>query len=339
MDPDDELQNSEWFCPTCVAARNRDNPVASGLFGSIYRIVDESITRAYALPYNIREYFEGVRTGDEGEFEDIGLPRTQHHPVRTDRSNFPMEPNYKELRDNKGNFITCYHCGLTSNGRDIIPCDYCPARWHLDCLDPPLAVAPRRKTGDNLKPNATWRCPLHAEHDLAKFGRAEFSAPGDIGNHQSRLRRPKNPISKDVSMERGFRNNGVIDVTLMKEDDARIAGVEMYGQVYRLPERGIRLDFIDRVKKSWYEDNTFPGLLDAPKHLRGHLYRPNVLERQEKPEHDVSDPRRASDNEMAMLEANAMANAKLRRKTLREQQAVLQLLTLAQDSEISQRRC
>ena len=36
----------------------------------------------------------------------------------------------------------------------LVGCDYCPATFHTDCLDPPLAVAPR----------VTWMCPLHVEH-------------------------------------------------------------------------------------------------------------------------------------------------------------------------------
>lgn len=346
LDPEKEV-DGEWFCPRCIAQRNRGPISTSGLFGPIFRIVDDTIPKAFSLPFEIRDYFEGVKTGEEGEYEEIGLPRTQNNSLRMNRAGFIEEPNYKELRDTKNNFIVCYRCGLTANGRDIIPCDYCPARWHLDCLDPPLAVAPRRRGGD--KPNASWRCPLHVEHDLARIGRSDLAAPGEMGRFLPRLRRPKHAIPLDAALPRGFRNNGVIDVDMMKEDEIKIHEVEMHGHVYKIPEHGIRLDFIDRVKKSWYEDQTFPVMMQKPKHVREHLYRPDVLPRpvkhrpteQEEYQKDLAMTREepaqlnqgfpsiSATDSAAIVEANAAVNAALRNKTLREQQTVLNLARMS----------
>lgn len=36
----------------------------------------------------------------------------------------------------------------------LVPCDYCPLFFHLDCLDPPLTTPPTGK----------WMCPNHPEH-------------------------------------------------------------------------------------------------------------------------------------------------------------------------------
>jgi len=328
LDPDAEVEG-EWFCPQCVARRNKGHIEASGLFGRIIRRVDDIIPKAYTLPFEIRDYFEGVKTGDEGEYEEIGLPRTQNNLVKMNRAGFFEEPNYKELRDSKGHFISCYRCRSTSNGRDIIPCDYCPARWHLDCLDPPLAVPPRRRIGD--KPNASWRCPLHAEHDLINIGRAEGAAPGDLGR-MPRLRRPKSAIPFDVAVPRGFRNNGVIDVKLMKDEVPDIKEVEMHGQVYRLPEMGIRLDFIDRVKRSWYEDQTFPALIGRRKHIRESLYRPDSPVTGHKVRSSVAVASGVK-NDIPPTEVlpTAQANETLRRKTFKEQEAVLSLVGLNGD--------
>jgi hypothetical protein len=232
-----------WYCSRCVARQHHGPAEVNGILGRLITQSDDINPKAFGLPLRIREYFDGIRTGDEGEYEDVGLPRTQTTDVKMNRAGFIEEPDYKKLRDAKGNVIFCYRCRLTSNGkRDIIPCDFCPYRWHLDCLDPPLAVPPRRRNGD--KPNATWRCPLHIENDLRNCGNGE----GSVLGRQPRHRMPKNPIPRDVSMSRGFRNSGVIDVELMK-DDERIDDVEMLGTVYRLPERGIRLDFLDRVRR------------------------------------------------------------------------------------------
>lgn len=292
------------------------------MFGRICQQVDDVIPKAFSLPHNIRDYFEGVKTGEEGEYEEIGLPRTQNNnPPKMNRAGFFDEPDYKATRDSKGNIITCYRCGLTSHGRDVIPCDYCPARWHLDCVDPPLAVAPKRRLGD--KPNHSWRCPLHAEHDLANVGQTG-AAPGDLGR-VPRLRKPKGAIPHDVNMTRGFRNNGIVEIELEKEEaEAEIRELEMQGKVYRIPERGVKLDFIDRVKRSWFEDQSFPRLLGVPKNIRTPMYRPDLTGYDSRLA--MTDTEQLEDHLFA-IEADAMAtaNAVLRRKTLKEQQAALQL--------------
>ena len=327
MDPDQEV-NGEWFCPRCNARRNKVPVNSTGLLGPLVRRVDDAIPKAFSLPYDVRDYFEGVKTGEEGEYEEVGLPRTQNNAVRMNRSGFIEEPNYKELRDSKNNLIVCYQCGLSSQGRrDIIPCDYCPAKWHLDCIDPPLAVPPRRRVGD--KPNASWRCPLHVDHDLSSIGRAELAAPGDMGR-APRLRRPKHAMPYDVKLPRGFKNNGVIEVELMKDEEEQINEVEMNGKVYRLPEKGIRLDFIDRVKRSWYEDRTFPAQMQAPVRYRESIYRPHLPSSgKAAAQHLAAEPSAHHQAERHAIEAQANAEAVLRRKSLREQQAVLNLARLS----------
>ena len=232
-----------WYCSRCVARQNRGPAEVNGFLGRLITRSDDINPMQFSLPAQLEEYFDGIRSGEGGEYEDVGLPRTHASDVKMNRAGFIEEPDYKRLKDVKGNVIFCYRCRLTSNGkRDIIPCDFCPYRWHLDCLDPPLAVPPRRRNGD--KPNATWRCPLHVENDLRNLGDGEESGLG----RQPRHRIPKNPIPVDVSISRGFRNNGIIDVELMK-DDERIDDVEMLGTIYRLPERGIRLDFLERIRR------------------------------------------------------------------------------------------
>ncbi|KAK5265216.1 hypothetical protein LTR99_006315 [Exophiala xenobiotica] len=331
LDADQEV-DGEWFCPRCVAKRSRSTTKPTGLLGSLIRRVDDTIPKAFALPHDVREYFEGVKTGEEGEYEDVGLPRTQNNAVKMNRAGFIEEPNYKETRDSKGNLILCYSCGHTSNGRDIIPCDFCPAKWHLDCLDPPLAVPPRRRA--DWKPTSSWRCPLHVEQDLTAIGRQAEAAPGDMGR-VPRLRKPKNAVPLDVPLPRGFRNNGIIEVELMKDefDVDKTREFNMEGKIYRVPEKGIRLDFIDRVKKSWYEDQTLHRILGGPKRIRNQKYRPEnaVLHH---PPHETVVMIPESDfwtgaNALAITET-AKANAALRNRSLKEQQTVLSLAEMSQ---------
>jgi hypothetical protein len=320
--------------------------------GRIIRRIDEINPKAFNLPFEIREYFEGVKTGDGGEYEEVSLPRTQNNPVKMNRAGFIEEPNYKELRDSKNNLIVCYRCNLTSNGREIIPCDYCPTRWHLDCLDPPLAVPPRRRK-DN--PSSTWRCPLHIENELATRDRQELAAPGELGR-MPRLRRPKNAIPYGIGLTRGYKNNGLIDIELMKDEEPDIVEVDRMGTVVRLPERGIRLDFIDRVKRqvkfhaiyaqsltlfrSWYEDQTFPMHLKTYRRMHTERYRPSLdLERDRQrpgkihPSEDMEIDTETADffpSQPAVPSADQLTNYNLRAKSFAEQQAVLNLRQLSQ---------
>ncbi|ETI19436.1 hypothetical protein G647_09270 [Cladophialophora carrionii CBS 160.54] len=331
LNPEEEVEG-EWFCPRCVARRTKEAPSPAGLLGMVIRRVDDIIPKAYALPPDIREYFEGVRTGEEGEYEEVGLPRTQNNVGRMNRAGFIEEPNYKETRDGKGHIIRCYQCNLTTNGRDIIPCDFCPAKWHLDCIDPPLAVPPRRRAGD--KPGAAWRCPLHVDQDLLSVSRQAEKAPGDLGRIP-KPRRPKNAIPLDIAVARGFRNNGVIEVELIKDQPEadKLKELRMNGRVYRVPEMGIRLDFIDRVKKSWYEDQSFPRLMDAPKRTRNRKYRPDGAVLHHPPQQSIVKIREpdffTGANALAITET-AKANVALRNRSIREQQTVLNLARMSE---------
>jgi len=130
--------------------------------------------------------------------------------------------------------------------RQIIQCDYCGESWHLDCLDPPLANPPAR-TWDNKKLH-DWMCPLHADHELRRVD-ARYLAP----RRKLHIRRPRNAKVVETSLIRGLRNNGVVDVIY---DDSDESDSEFYddetheeGVVYKLPASGIKLDFIDKVKR------------------------------------------------------------------------------------------
>lgn len=328
LDPEEEVIG-EWYCPQCQAKRVKDTEQSKSMLAKALRALDHTIPRAFALPHVIRDYFEGVRTGDEGEYTEFGQPRTTTAP-KMNRAGFIEEPNYKEPRDSKGNLNLCKGCGLGTNGKDLIPCDFCDAKWHLDCVDPPLAVPPRRRAGD--KPTSSWRCPLHIDQDLAGLGRQAEAAPGDLGG-RPRLRKPKNARPIDVDFPRGFRNNGVIDVEL-SDDGPSIREIDMQGTIYRLPEQAIRLDFIDRVKRSWYEDQTFPDTVNGhrPQRFVNRDYRPRdpaVLHAPKQIVITMREPEFYKGSQALSIVESARANAALRRKTLPEQQAILNLAKMA----------
>lgn len=48
----------------------------------------------------------------------------------------------------------CFQCNKSCRIGPLVPCDYCPLFFHLDCVDPPLTTPPTGK----------WMCPNHPEH-------------------------------------------------------------------------------------------------------------------------------------------------------------------------------
>lgn len=115
----------------------------------------------------------------------------------------------------------------------IIPCGFCGLSWHLDCLDPPLAKEP---------PLAKkWRCPAHVDDLLAVV-------PGNLGPAH-RFRKIKNASVITPAFSRGTKNNGFIEIENAPsddEDDQDFFQLAQYGCVYKLPEEGIKLDFISQ---------------------------------------------------------------------------------------------
>ena len=130
--------------------------------------------------------------------------------------------------------------------REIITCDLCSAHWHLDCLDPPLANAPfRDQWGRKIR---DWLCPLHVDHELREVDISRLASRQLERERKVYMRRPRNAKVVDTSLNRGLINNGVIEVVNDEsEEDSDFYEEEVTGVVYRLPEKGIKLDFIDRV--------------------------------------------------------------------------------------------
>ena len=165
---------------------------------------------------------------------------------RKNRTGWDVLPDYYKLKDSKGKTILCWKCNKSAlDHRAIITCDVpgCGLHWHLDCLDPPRANPPAAV--DNL----AWHCPAHASHDLAAVPTAAFVPEGNGGRY-IRHRRPKKANIVDTDIRRGFVNNGLIEVELSESDeDSAYEEEGPGGTVYRLPEHGIKLDFIAKVKQ------------------------------------------------------------------------------------------
>ena len=138
-----------------------------------------------------------------------------------------------KIHDSKGNPILCFKCGKSALGhREIIACDYCPHRWHLDCLDPPLTYPPSM--------TINWKCPAHFDQDLLNF-----KNPG--GDRVFKVRRPKHPRIVDSALSRGLINNGLVEVGSDPADEEE--DMDVPGLIYRVPEKSVKLDFIDRCRR------------------------------------------------------------------------------------------
>jgi hypothetical protein len=62
----------EWFCNVCRANRDPARlPSHSGAFGLLLEKLDARNSSAFRLPGPIRDRFEGVRTGADGEYEEV----------------------------------------------------------------------------------------------------------------------------------------------------------------------------------------------------------------------------------------------------------------------------
>ncbi|APA14982.1 hypothetical protein sscle_14g097520 [Sclerotinia sclerotiorum 1980 UF-70] len=238
-DPE-SLTDEEWYCYECLGnnvPRSKDEEV--GFFGPLLAELERKNPSAFYLPLAIREYFENVKTGTEGEYEEGVVQKPKNN------RGYDEAPDYFKLKDNKGNPILCHNCHLSASqpSRAIIPCSYCSLSWHLDCLDPPLAKEP--------PPGKSWRCPAHVDDLLEKV-------PGSLGPAH-RFRKIKGASLIKPVLARGIRNNGHIEVenTASEDEDQGSGFYEQreYGHVYKLPEEGIKLDFISRIHREFGQYN------------------------------------------------------------------------------------
>ena len=103
----------------------------------------------------------------------------------------------------------------------------------MDCLENPLAKEPT--------PSRPWRCPAHVDDLLAIL-------PVNLGPAHRRRKIRGASVIKPV-IPRGLKNNGEIEIENDPTDDEEELGFfeqKEYGRVYKLPELGIKLDFISQ---------------------------------------------------------------------------------------------
>ncbi|KAF8323196.1 hypothetical protein DL93DRAFT_644182 [Clavulina sp. PMI_390] len=268
-DRDQPPPDKEWFCPACSAEKSLRGslPLDPSPFDHLTHLLHGALPKTFALPEDVRGHFKGVGVGRHGVYVNVGEVK----PGRANRQGFLEDRDPARIRDRENNLIVCYKCQRTALPRTqlisessspvlnenaissdpsssttvssshrperrakvaadlalqsnrIISCDYCSSHWHLDCLDPPMVHMP--------SPLKKWMCPNHAEQVMPK--RRALKVPKTIEVHR-----------------RHVKNNGNIDVIPSAEDaaqDRRYEEVWINAKKYMIPEKTIRLDFLDKV--------------------------------------------------------------------------------------------
>ena len=67
----------QWFCHICVSTRDPQPNRPRGLFAGLLGNLDKQNPIAFNLPNDIRDYFENVETGEDGEYLDTTLTRSK----------------------------------------------------------------------------------------------------------------------------------------------------------------------------------------------------------------------------------------------------------------------
>ncbi|KAL7923850.1 hypothetical protein ACQKWADRAFT_311650 [Trichoderma austrokoningii] len=219
----------EWFCNECNFRRHPSRLlVYKGVFASALIALERSNPRAFSLPKKTQTRFEGVKAGADGDYEEVTTNRTKK------RAGYDELPDFFKQRED-GEAVICHACQKPATEiRAIIPCCACPFHWHIDCLDPPLAMPPVLKT---------WRCPAHVDDVL---GDAPPLAPAH------RFRKLKGGQVISPALSRGNNNNGHIELDWGDEpEEPEKSGwrdPDSFGKTYRLQAKGVVLDFIEQLR-------------------------------------------------------------------------------------------
>ncbi|OHW93597.1 PHD-finger domain-containing protein [Colletotrichum incanum] len=220
----------EWFCNVCFSNRYPTRvPEHKGPFGGLLNSLEKTNPQAFKLPQRVQVYFEGVKVGPEGEYEDIVVP------AKPKKKGYEEAPDFFKVRDADGSAVLCHNCQRpAADNRAILPCSQCGLYWHLDCLDPPLAIPPVLRT---------WRCPMHVDDLLAELPKQLAPA--------HRFRKIKGAPAITPAFSRGMKNNGVIEIEEeeSEEEETGWNDVKTFGRVYKLPAKGVVLDFISQLRK------------------------------------------------------------------------------------------
>ncbi|CBY02180.1 hypothetical protein LEMA_P009670.1 [Plenodomus lingam JN3] len=263
--PRTQVPDGAFYCYECNAKLPVSEESAAETYpslGPLFKSLDRINPRAFALPSEIQTYFEGISARPDGSyFEDV-----KKFALSKNSGYGYQRPDYTKVIDNDHKVVLCTHCGVSSeHKRQMLKCDFCSAYWHLDCVDPPLANPPHISLEASQRD--AWRCPRHIENDfrsglllqkdLNEQGHDVEMDDAPPARVPRKLRMRKDPQIIEPTFSRGIQNNGLIDIINDPDDDTDGEGNYVFGtddakdlnsKVFRIPEKGLILDFISKVK-------------------------------------------------------------------------------------------
>ncbi|KAF2878108.1 hypothetical protein BDV95DRAFT_624669 [Massariosphaeria phaeospora] len=258
--PRQQAPDGSFLCFECSTKLKPADEASAELahLGPLFKQLEATNTRAFALPHSIQNHFEHVSAKKDGSYSE----EIKKFPLSKSSGYGYQKPDYLKTIDGDHKPILCTSCGLSSGGkRQMLKCDYCHAYWHLDCCDPPLANPPHISL--EAATRDAWKCPRHVDHDL-RSGLVLQNDLDDVemtdapaGRLARKVRKPKRPEVVEPTFTRGMRNNGLIEIINDPDDDTDGEGNYVFGadeskdnnsKIYRVPEKGVILDFISKVK-------------------------------------------------------------------------------------------
>ncbi|KAF1945789.1 hypothetical protein EJ02DRAFT_441594 [Clathrospora elynae] len=261
-----QVPDGAFYCYECnpkLAAS--DGPAAESYssLGPLFKTLEHTNPRAFALPQDIQNTFDGVSARPDGSyFEEV-----KKFPLAKNSGYGYQRPDYTKVLDSDHKVVLCTQCGVSSgHKRQMLKCDFCHAYWHLDCVDPPLANPPNINL--EAAQRDAWRCPRHIEHDLRSglLLQKDLNATGDdvemadaapVVRVSRKVRVRKQSEYVEPTFSRGMRNNGLIEVINDPDDDTDGEGnyvfspddpKDLNSKIFRIPEKGLILDFVSKVK-------------------------------------------------------------------------------------------
>lgn len=129
-------RNSKYIPPIPILPLTSSNPLqqlaeAAKLLNPIQFDLPKDIACTTPLPGSSKRKWWG---------KDRNVVKKQHHEL--DNGMVPLPAK------------VCFICKKSCRVAPLLPCDYCPCMFHLDCLDPPLTSVPTGR----------WMCPNHIEN-------------------------------------------------------------------------------------------------------------------------------------------------------------------------------
>ncbi|XP_045172555.2 PHD finger protein 12-like [Mercenaria mercenaria] len=167
---EDDIPPGEWICHRCkTGPKEKDDDASSTKSGSSSnggkssKYLPPPVPIPVLLSNPLHTLAEAAKVLNPVQFElpkDIDcttpLPGSYKRKWWGRDKNLPSKKAAHELDNGLVPLPAklCFVCNKSCRVAPLLPCDYCPCMYHLDCLDPPLTSVP----------TTVWMCPNHVEN-------------------------------------------------------------------------------------------------------------------------------------------------------------------------------